>query len=63
MKNSAKLSFLLLVAVFILSCGIDDNKCSSNEECPEGFVCDIDLGECEPDASADIFFETPQKPL
>ncbi|HSW59824.1 MAG TPA: hypothetical protein VLJ60_03445, partial [bacterium] len=53
MKNFIKLFLLFSISVFILSCGTDDEKCSSDEECGEGFECNIDTGKCEPKEGGD----------
>jgi len=46
MKILAILSVSLL---FLISCGIDDEGCITNEDCGEGFTCNLDTGECEPE--------------
>ena len=46
MKRFAILSIFLF---FIVSCGIDDDECVSDEDCGEGFVCNEETGECESD--------------
>ena len=45
---------VLMVFLFLfISCGIDDDECVSNEDCGEGFVCNIDTGKCEPGAAGE----------
>ena len=48
-----RLIILLIFLFLIISCGIDDDECVSNEDCGEGFVCNINTGECEPEMTGE----------
>ncbi len=46
-----KLLFLLVIFLLFSGCGIDDDECLSDDDCGEGFTCNVDTGECEPEVS------------
>lgn len=53
MGNFIKMVLMLSIAVFVISCGTDDEGCSSNDDCKDGFECNLDTGNCESKESGD----------
>ncbi len=45
-----KLFFLLIILIFsVAACNIESESCFSNDDCLEGYTCNMDTGQCVPE--------------
>ena len=40
------LCFLIFLSLSIVSCNVEEEGCSSNDDCPDGYTCNLDINKC-----------------